>query len=233
MSKILKKYLTLIVLALILFNVVYLIVPFSSRYDSNYWIIFVFANIAILTLIPVFLISFSKAETLKSKVYGYPIYKVGITATIVAVIVSFIIVIVDGIIPVDSWITIVVFVVIYVAGGSGLLVSTSGRTIVEKIEKDTKESTLFINELQIKVSSLTYSIADKDLKASFTKLLDTVKYSDPVSNNKTKETEDKITKLVNDIENLVNSDNLTDIETKIDSLSNLLKQRNDLCKTGK
>jgi hypothetical protein len=172
-------------------------------------------------------------NTLKSKFYGLPIYRIGYVTAISILIVGFVIIFIDGIISLQTWIPIVILIAILAIGGLGLISSTTARDIIEEIDTETKQKTEFISELQVRLSAISYKIKDGLVKNKFSKLVEDVRYSDPMSNEKTKGIEYQISKYVVELEELLVDDQINVILTKIDNLSSLIKQRNDLCKLNK
>jgi hypothetical protein len=233
MNKLFKRHLLLVGVILVLFNIVFLVVPFQIKWSINYWLCFVFTNLAILALIPILNLAFSKSFTIKSKVYGLPIYHIGYILICLSIAFSFSFAIVSTVLVIKSWFIIIVYVLLYGLVGIGLISSSTARDIIEEIDRDTNINTSFITNIQLKLSIITSAIDEKEVKEKWIKLIDNVRYSDPLSNENTKSIELNILQSIEEFEKLIVENNKEILLLKIDNLIDLVKQRNLSCKISK
>ena len=102
----------------------------------------------------------------------------------------------------------------------------TGITMNKSIEKDLKDKKSFINELKNRL--LTVNFEDKNTSDAFSKLLEDIKFSEPISENNVLKQEAEINTLA---EELVNnsSDNIKACE-QIKLIRKLIKERNIILK---
>lgn len=156
--------------------------------------------------------------------YAVPIINISYYGTIINAVFSFISIfasnipnLIKNIIPI-----IVLFVVaIFITGAK-----YSEETVTE-IDKKIKTNTYFIKNVLNIISDVLDSVEDENAKKSILALYEIAQYSDPVSNDNTKEIENEIK---NKIECLLI--NPTDINLT-DELIKLFKNRNRICKSSK
>ena len=102
------RFLVSIGILFVIFNVISFAVPFAK--SSVFWISYVFGIIAILVQVAVMKIAFSGTDTARSKVYGFPIARIGVVYAIIQIILSILFMALSAFIP--FWIPLVLFVIL-------------------------------------------------------------------------------------------------------------------------
>ena len=115
----------------------------------------------------------------------------------------------------------------------GTNITSSAKEIIINNENSIKIKTQNFDDFKTKITLFYKSFNYEPLNESVKKLYDTVIYSDPVGNLKTKEVDEEINLLFNEIKNKSNDKNYEELKLDIDHLIELLNQRNLLCKLGK
>lgn len=218
------KILSIIFIVLAIFNVVVFVLPLNQRNDI-FWITYVAVTISITSQFAFLKLGFKEDKPVESILYGYPIYRLGfvlLSASLISAII-FLPLNESGLLKI--WLVVIVYVLILGLSAIGLIIRPAARDIIEKIEEETKIKKAFKEELSTKIFNISFSFEDES-KKDLEKLIEDIKYSDPISNSATKDIEEKI---------LLKANKLEDKKEKelIKEISVLLKQRNELCKKGK
>ena len=114
----------------------------------------------------------------------------------------------------------------------GVIATDSARDVIEAQDKEiklaTKQTTLF----KLDVNSLLDRCKDPEVKKALGKLSESFRYSDPVSSDELKEIEEQITKELDNLGKILETDNNAALE-KIAQIENMLADRNRRCKAMK
>ena len=209
---------------------VFLLIPFEKNISS--WLSFGFTIFAVCAGACITIYAF-KRKTLTSKIYGLPIFKVGILYATVQFVTGLIICIISAFVEVPYWITLLLFIIISAVFAIGLIATSSTRAAIENIEEQTAVQTRVINIFRINMQGIVDSCADSIIKPRLVKLAEEFKYSDPVSSKSTEELEAEISVKVDDLRNAVTENNTDNINELIFELNNMLSERNRICKLSK
>ena len=230
LSKNAVRFLIFMGLALLVFNVISFVVPFSKT--GTFWIGYLFGMIAVLGQIAVMKLAFNGTTTVRSKFYGFPIVRIGIIYAVVQVLLSIFLMALAAYIP--AWIPVVIFIILFAIAAAGLVASDAVRE--EVVRQDTKimEDVKTMRNLQSKMNMLvSQSDCNEEVKSALSSLAEEIKYSDPVSGKATKELEQE---LLFDIEELqkvvVDGDNESALKICKKAMG-ILAERNRLCKLNK
>ena len=124
----------LIVLALILavFCTIAFVAPFCMT--ATFWAAFICGVVAIAFQFYVFSVSFSKGQGAKSKFYGFPIARIGVTYLLVQLVLSFVEMGLSCKIP--AWVAIIINVIVFVIAAIGCIAAEVVRD--EVVRQDDK-----------------------------------------------------------------------------------------------
>ena len=197
-------------IAFVLFNVIAFAVPTAKT--STFWIAYVFAAVAFASQIAIWKFAFKGADTLKSKFLGIPLISVGITYLIIQLI-AFAIFMAFPIAP--TWIAIVVCALILGISAICLIGTETGREEINRVEEKVEKKVFYIKSLQVDIEMLASDETDADTKAALTKLVEKIRFSDPMSNEILAELEAEITAKVKELET---AENKAEIIKVLDSL---------------
>lgn len=224
-----NKLKELIVLSVIfvVYNILVFVIPFKK--NAVFFIVYLFTVISVIALAASYIIAFEKAKTLKSKFLGFPIFKIGYMYLIIQLILCFLFMAISSFANIPAWIAVVPCVIILgIAVISIIAVDTARETIVNIGQKQ-KSDMLFMRLLQADIETLAERASDANIKIKLSESAETVKYSDPVSNERLEDIETKITEVFNEIKSNINTEN-NNLEFLIVELNNLLSERNKKCK---
>jgi signal transduction histidine kinase len=230
-SKFLKSAFAVYMIVLAVYVIGFFAVP--MRKPAACWIAFAFTVIAIIGSWLVFNYAFNAKETIVSKIYGYPIFKVGAVYAAAQTAASIIIFVIASFTTVPYWAALVLSVIMMGAAAIGIIITDSTRDLVEQIDETTKIETENVAHFQISIAGIIDCCEDSALKSELQRLDEAFSYSDPVSNQHTKEIEGKICNLLDTLKNCVENNNAAEAMAYIKKISNALAERNRICKATK
>ena len=212
----------------VIYFVLFLAVPFEKNVTT--WVAFAFGCIAIIVGAMVSYISFDGGQDLKSKVYGFPMFRLGYYYTTVQIILTIALFIAEFFADIPVWISIVFGIVLLGALVIGVTAIDNTRDIIQNQEMRDVQKTQIIENLRVDIDSLVRKCADENVKKEMEKLAEEFKYSDPISSEVTKEIEDSIKTKVEELK--IDIDRQDGIQV-IKEIHDLLIERNKICKNQK
>ena len=229
MTKERKTLLIIYAVSVAVFLTIFFAVPFEKKAAS--WVAFSFGVLSIIVGCCVSLYATNDGKNLQSKVYGFPMFRLGYYYTIAQIIVSFVIIIIASTVGVPAWIPIVVGVILLAVVIAGAAAVDTAKDYIVQQEIGDVEKTKTVETFRVDIDSLVRKCSDDNMKKELEKLAEEFKYSDPVSNKETHELEIRISALVSDLNDAISSDS---VDGKIiSSISDLLRERNMICKRYK
>ncbi|MDR1329310.1 MAG: hypothetical protein LBK23_06885 [Oscillospiraceae bacterium] len=210
------------------FNLIVLAIPF--RRGAVFWTAYAFADVAIAAQYVIAAVAFSKAETLKSKVFGYPIFKIGYIWLLVQLILSCVLMLIAQFVSLPAWVAIVPCAVLCGAAAVGVLATDAARDEIERQETAIRINTTFMSGFNADVCSLLpRADYDDTLKSKLEKLAEDARYSDPVSGDGLEHIEAQIGGALDRAKELITAGDAAAPDA-VDELSKLLYERNQKCR---
>ena len=216
---------------LFVYVLAFLIVPFNKCAAS--WISFAFTIIALASSLLVCGIAFRTKETLVSQIYGFPIFRVGVIYALVQLIIGVIICVIGAFVTVPYWVALLFSVILLGASAIGVIVTDNTRDMIENVDESVKIETQNVKHFQINIASIVDSCENPDVKADLEALNQLLEFSDPVTNEETKESEETIKSMLVELKILVVDGSADDVKVLIKKITTALKERNRICKAGK
>lgn len=226
-----KSTIAVYTIILIVYVLAFLIVPFNKIAAS--WISFFFTVVAIVGSLFVCGYAFKTKETLVSKIYGFPIFRVGVFYALVQLGVGIVICAVSAFVAVPYWIAFLLSVILLGAAAIGIIIADNTRDLIEEIDDSVKEETENITFFQINIASIVDECENDEVKAELLKLNELFQLSDPVTNDNTKEIEATITTMLSELKTIIVDGSENDIKARIKKITNVLNERNRICKASK
>ena len=229
-----KKFISVIAvyaIILVLYIVAFLIIPFP-KYEAS-WIMFVFTIFATLVSLVVCARAFFAKETTVSKLYGYSIFRIGVIYALAQFIFGIVICIISVIATVPYWISLLVCLFLLGATLAGVIITDNTRDIVEQVEEATRIDIESLTTFRMDIESIAASCENAELKAKLDKLSEAFRFSDPVSNAKTKDIEAKLVLMLEGLKALVAENNVEQATELTKKISDTLAERNRICKASK
>ena len=202
-----------------LISIIAFAVPTSKT--ATFWIAYVFTAAACAAQIGIWKTALGKEGTLKSKFLGFPLVHIGIVYAVIQVIAFAVFLLVPTL---PAWSVIVVCSVIAGISAVCMISADAGRNEIERVEAKVQKKVFYIRELQADIELLADNETNADVKKALTQLAEKIRFSDPMSNEKLADLEDKIS---TKIEELKTTSSQLEIITELNSL---LDDRNKKCK---
>lgn len=226
-----KSTIAVYAVILIVYVLAFSIVPFNKNAAS--WISFFFTIIAIVGSLFVCGCAFKTKETLVSKIYGFPIFRVGAIYALIQLGVGIVICAVGAFVVVPYWIALLLSVILLGAAAIGVIITDNTRDLIEEIDASAKVETKNITFFQIDIAGIIDECENEDVKKELLKLNELFQFSDPITNDETREIEESIKAMLVELKTIVVDGSTDDIKALVKKISNALNERNRICKTSK
>lgn len=218
-------------IAALVFVVLVLVIPFSKTAAS--WVMFAFSIISFALGLVISLYAFGKSETLVSKYYGYPVFRIGFLYTALQVILSIVIFTIGAFVNVPYWVGITISVLLLGLAAMGVIAVDNARDYVEDIDVKTVSSIKAVTKFNNDIADILDLCKSDTIREPLQKLVTKFKYSDPVSSPATEEKERSIEDELEKLRFLVSSDDEQKAISQIEIVSNMLNSRNRICESAK
>ena len=232
MNKNSKRYIVVILALIVLYNIIVFSIPFPKKDIATFIICYIASMISLLVQ-PVVYYMVINNTSLKSKLYGWPLLKVGYVYVIVQLLVTLLFYLVGAFIKIPTWISLIVCLIIAVFAFIGILLTNIYKEEIEKIEINDSINKDFIMNLRSDSELLAKKTTIESIHSDLVSFTELVKYSDPVSNESLKSIEEKITNIYNEMKHFVEINNIDEAKEKLKEVSILMEERNERCKLTK
>ena len=199
----------------VLASVIAFAVPAAKT--AAFWITYTFTVIAFAAQIIIWKVALGRSESLKSKFLGFPVVHIGIVYLVVQII-DLVVFLAIPTLPI--WSAVVACAVIAGVSAVCMVASDVGRSEIERVSAKVREKTFYIKQLQADVELLASAETDTATKSALTQLAEKIRYSDPMSDERLADIEDRITEKVAELKAS------TDKTKIINELNSLLDERN-------
>lgn len=226
-----KSIIAIYAIILVVYMLTFLVIPFNKIAAS--WISFAFTIIAIVSSLFVFNVAFNTKETIVSKIYGYPIFRVGAVYALSQLVLGIIICAIAAFAAVPYWVALLLSIILLGAAAIGVIATDNTRDLVEHVDEVTAADTENATHFQINIAGIVDRCEDSALKEELQKLNEAFRFSDPVSNLHTKESEEKIGILLDELKVFVENNNSDEAAAHVKKIFNALAERNRICKATK
>lgn len=229
MKKQFKNYSIICAIALVLFNVIVFAVPNESenysKFGGAFWAGYIFIMLAFIGQFAVSYFFFKEEN--KDKVFlNMPIFTLGKTCLVLALVFGTALMIIPDC---PQWLGAIIAAVILAFYAVSVFKAKAAGEAVEEIGEKVKAKTLFIKSLTVDAESLMARANNPEAKEACKKVYETVRYSDPMSNDALAGIESQITLKFNEFSNAVNG-GAESMSVLADELVILIKDRNNKCK---
>lgn len=219
----------MLVLLFVVYTLIVLAAPFAK--GRMFWLTYLFTAAAFGVQVYVFKLSFEKEAGAKSKFYGFPIARVGVSYLAVQIVLGLVFMVLAAVAPV--WLALVLYLALLAATAVGIVATDSIRDEVERQDTQLKKDVATMRALQSKAAALPARCENAAARVALEKLADEFRYSDPVSAPTLVEMENNLTAALDELETaVVDSDN-TAVLDFCKKISAALAERNRLCKLNK
>ena len=217
-------FITVMLIIAVMYSAIILVIPF--RRSIGFWNGYAFSMLAVMVTATVGILAFSKGE-MRSKFYGVPLVIVAWGYLVTQLIVGILQMILQFI---PYQFMIVLNVILLGACFIGLIAVSVATGEIERIDAKIKEKVFYVKSLQGEIEILIPRISDNALQAAIKSLVDTIRFSDPMSSTQLSGIENRIEiKAANLVDNISSVDTDTALAL-CDELQQLFAERNRKCK---
>ena len=209
-------------LLFVLVSIIAFAVP--TMKTATFWIAYGFTAAAFIAQVILWKAAFGKEEALKSKFLGFPVAHIGIVYAIIQTVAFAVFLFVPTL---PAWGAIIVCSVIAGVSAVCMISADAGRNVIQRVEAKVQKKVFYIRELQADVELITAAETDADTKAALTRLAEKIRFSDPMSNERLEDLENKISAKVSELKT---AENTREIIAELDLL---LDERNKKTKALK
>lgn len=228
MNKNMTRFLAVLAVVFAVFIVVAFVIPFART--GVFWIAFVFGLIAMVAQLYIQPKAFA-GNNARSKFYGFPIGRVGVLYLAVQLVLSILTMALAAILP--PWVAVVVFLLIFAAAVVGFIAADATRDELERQDAKLKTDVTAMRALQSLSASIAAQCEDAEAKRILNGLAQKFRFSDPVSSDATREAEDNLKALVEELQTAVLEGDVASVRPLVARIDAALAERNRLCKLNK
>ena len=212
---------------LAVYNVIVFVLPVGK--GSGFWLGYGFSMLSIFLSAAVIYYTFDR-KSLKSKVYGIPFVLLSVCYCIIQLFVGLIEIVLQFM---PFQIGLVINVILLGAFLLGIIFVEVGKDEIERIDIKVKEKVFYIRTLQVLIEGLVSKAPDDAMKKTLNDLIDTVRYSDPMSSPQLAAVENKIEVKAMTLSETVDKNDWDTAKVLCNELQELLADRNRKCKVLK
>lgn len=227
MNKSFKVYPLIVFIAILAaINVIYFLVPIP-KITASPWIAYGFTMFSVLFTCGTLYFSFFKNEPVKSKAYGFPVFRCAQIYMVFQVVFFAVVCLFSLAIP--DWVTLIVCILALIFALIGVLSAETARTIINNQEQRDAVATAQNTYFRLDAAALLNKCTDPAVKPELEKLADDIRYSDPVSTPALNDVESYISNQMRALDMQLNSN--SEIELKlIADIRRAIADRNQRCK---
>ena len=215
--------------AAVVYNVIAFALPFAKT--GVFFLSWIFTMAALAAQVYVIRTAFFKGEGVRSKLYGFPIARVGMIYLAVQVVLGLIFMALGTVVP--FWLPLVLYVILMGAAFIGLITTEGVREEVERQERKLVKDVGRMKKFRALADTLAREGQIPEAKEPLRELAEVFRYSDPVSSEALKEIEDK---LADDLARLQDAVALLEKEKTLELCRKTkrdLEERNQMCRMHK
>lgn len=180
-----KQTIGIALIVLAVYNIIAFLLPVMR--NTTFWVAYGFTNASIL-MTGLVILGALDIQNIKGKFENMPIVYVAITYFVLQCIIGF----VEIYYPMNFRYSILINVVLLGLSIIGLLIVNTGKKEIERVETKVQEKVLYIRELQADLETVVDTIADVSTKKTLQTLIETVRFSDPMSHSQLSTIENQI-----------------------------------------
>ena len=163
---------------------------------ATFWISYIFTVIAFASQVVIWKVSLGYSESLKGKFLGFPAIHIGIVYLVIQIIILVVFLFIHSL---PIWSAVVTCAMLTGISAICILVSTLGRSEIERVSVKAKEKTFYIRQLQSDIEILADSETDTATKSALMQVAEKIRYSDPMSDEQLADIEKRITAKIDEL----------------------------------
>ena len=217
-------------LALVLFIVLTTLIPFEKCASS--WVCFGFGIASIIVSCGITFFAFSKGTDFRSKLYGFPVFKVGVVYLAAQMAVCLVMYIIGAFVEVPAWISVLLGIILVGLCLVGVLLTDNARDMIEEVDQKTEVKIKQIKTFTVNIACLKEACQNEECRAMLESLEEDFRFGDPVSSDATQEIENSIKEEIANLTDLL-ARNDEQCVAKIKQIKAMIASRNAICKLNK
>ncbi len=229
MKKNIKRGIIVVSILFVVFNVLCFAIPFEHK--APFWLAYLFGSISILVQLPLLYSAFCKENTPKSRFYGFPISQIGLFYLIAQIVLSFLTMLLQALLPV--WFIVILYVIVLAVAAIGFVGVDAMRDEVERQENNVAKNINVMRSLQSKANVLNGLCSDPELSKVVNSLAEELKYSDPISNEHTIAFENDLLDILEELKRSLTALDKDKALVLCKKAKLVLEERNRICKANK
>ena len=230
MNKNFKLYIICWAILLAFFNIICFVTPNEAaglnKFGGAFWVGYIFITAAFIGQLVCAYIAF-KAENLKKLFYNLPLITLSYTGLVLTLIFGGAAMAIPNL---PGWAGAVICLLILGFNAIAIIKAKAAAELVESVDKKISRQTGFIKNLTAEAESLVSHAKSDEVRAECKRVYEAARYSDPMSNIRLADIEEKITAEMQQLSEAVANDDseITILITK--ELVAMIKDRNSKCK---
>lgn len=201
----------------------------SKNRTDVFWLSYAFMTLAFVVQIVSLLLAFKTAD-IETAFFGIPLASFSIYYLIAELVIGtlFMIFQVAG-----FTLALIIQLLVLAAFLIIAIISLMARDTVQQIGETIKDNVSSLKSVLVDVEMIRESCSDSDLKESLRKLSETIKYSDPMTNDSVASLEERIIRKVSELRIYVDDNQLADAKQTCSDLERLYIERNKILAISK
>lgn len=224
-----KKAMTALIILAVIYSVIVFALPFTK--NMVFVVSYLFSMLSILGQIYTWNWGWKGRESIQSKFYGYPVIAISMVYMAVQIAVSLLFMLLAGWTAI--WIPVVIYVLFLGIALIGCIAADIARTEIERVGMEQVRDTQCIKKLRAKSEALYQNSIGSVIENTMGELCRELKYSDPVSSEELKPTEDEMVLLLNQISEKLKQKQYDTVIELANNFREKLRYRNQMCKVVK
>lgn len=194
---------------------------FKNRTDV-FWLSYAFMTLAFVVQIVSMLLAFKTAD-IETAFFGIPLASFSIYYLIAELVIGTLFMIFQ---MAGFTLALIIQLLVLAAFLIIAIISLMARDTVQQIGETIKDNVSSLKTVLVDVEMIRESCSDPDLKESLRKLSETIKYSDPMTNDSVASLEERIMRKVSELRIYVDDNQLSDAKQTCSDLERLYIERN-------
>ena len=229
MKKLFKSYLILWAILLVLFNVIaFVSVGWGGqeKYTASFWIGYIAIMLMFGGQLYCAYLAF-KADTAKKLFYNLSLIRISYTGLIASFIIGGLCMLIS---PLPYWVGIIGCAIVLAVSAMAVIKADVAVAEIERVDEKIKVQTFFIKSLTVDADTLMAQAKSDAVKAECRKVYETIRYSDPMSNDALAAAEAQITLKFAELAEAVKTDDTDKVTTLANEVLILVEDRNRKCR---
>lgn len=230
MNKKIKVYALAWIVLVAIFNVIVFVTPDEAagytKFGGAFWGAYVFVMLAFVGQLICAYVAL-KEDDVQKLFYNVPLIRISYSTLILSILIATICFVIPDL---PNWVAAVLCVLVLGIKLITLIKAKSGAEIVSNVDQKVKTKTMFIKMLRADAEMLALKTESIEIKDAVNKVVDAIKYSDPMSNDALSDIESQITLKFAELSKSVEEKDNDAVKTVCNELLVLIENRNKKCK---